>query len=164
MGHNARMAKPPPLPTVPATTELPDAALPGSTPPVEVTLLPEPSESLDRGWLRRSDQDAVAVLIVVGLVAMIGWWTWQGGWRGHWIEADQATPLTSRFQVDLNTAEPPELDQLPGIGPALSQRIVESREANGPFLAPADLRRVKGIGPKKMEQLRPFLRAEAVGK
>jgi competence protein ComEA len=48
--------------------------------------------------------------------------------------------------------------QLPGIGETLAHRIVETRETGGPFPSPDDLRRVRGIGPKKLEEIRPYLR------
>ena len=48
--------------------------------------------------------------------------------------------------VDVNTATLEELDTLPGIGPALAERIIEYREEYGPFEAPEDLLEVKGIG------------------
>lgn len=48
--------------------------------------------------------------------------------------------------VDVNTASLEELDTLPGIGPALAERIIEYREEHGPFEAPEDLLEVKGIG------------------
>lgn len=50
--------------------------------------------------------------------------------------------------IDVNVATAQELEQLVGIGPALSQRIVDHREQNGAFLAKGDLRLVAGIGPK----------------
>ncbi len=61
------------------------------------------------------------------------------------------------FQVDINQADVTELDMLPGIGPALAQRIVEYRREHGPFQRVEDLLQVRGIGPAKLEQLRPYI-------
>ncbi len=88
---------------------------------------------------------------------MGGWWIVKGGWRNDLIEADQAQPHVARFQVDINTADRLELIELPGIGEVLAKRIIETRQTDGPFAEPDDLRRVKGIGPKIMERLRPYL-------
>jgi competence protein ComEA len=46
---------------------------------------------------------------------------------------------------------------LPDIGPTLAGRIVESRAAEGAYLDHDDLMRVKGIGPKTLEKIRPYL-------
>jgi competence ComEA-like helix-hairpin-helix protein len=48
--------------------------------------------------------------------------------------------------VRINTASEAELDQLPGIGPALARAIVAERAAHGPFRTVEDLRRVRGLG------------------
>jgi competence protein ComEA len=56
--------------------------------------------------------------------------------------------------VNLNTATQAELETLPGIGPALAQRIIEFRERNGGFRTVEDLLEVPGIGAKKFEELR----------
>ena len=110
-------------------------------------------------WLlRRADQAAVAVIVLVGLASTAGWWVSQGGWRGQLIEVERAGPQTAHFELDPNQADWPELVQLPGIGPTLAKRIVESRHTDGPFLDHGDLQRVRGIGPKTLDQIRPYLR------
>jgi competence protein ComEA len=60
-------------------------------------------------------------------------------------------------RIDLNAAGPAELARLPGIGPALAARIVEWRGANGRFATVDDLQRVSGIGPAKLDRLRPLV-------
>jgi competence protein ComEA len=60
--------------------------------------------------------------------------------------------------VDLNTADAPTLETLPGIGPALAQRIIEWRTAHGPFGSVDELRDVSGIGPAVLERIRPAAR------
>lgn len=61
--------------------------------------------------------------------------------------------LRSFGRVDVNRATAEELETLPRIGPALAQRIIADREANGPFATIADLDRVKGIGPATLAAL-----------
>ncbi len=56
--------------------------------------------------------------------------------------------------VDLNTADAAALDALPGVGPAIAQRIIDHREANGPFARVDDLEQVPGIGPATLEKIR----------
>jgi competence protein ComEA len=50
--------------------------------------------------------------------------------------------------IHLNKATAADLDKLPGIGPTLSERIIDWRNANGGFKTLEDLRRVGGIGDK----------------
>jgi len=61
--------------------------------------------------------------------------------------------------IDPNSADAAELASLPGIGPALAQRIVEER-SHGPYQSVDDLLRVHGIGEKTLAKLRPRLRVE----
>ena len=56
--------------------------------------------------------------------------------------------------IDLNSASATELEELPGVGPAIAQRIIEHREQNGPFESVDQLEEVSGIGPATLEKLR----------
>ena len=60
------------------------------------------------------------------------------------------------FPVNINTASKKELDALPGIGEVLAQRIIDYRSANGPFSTVDELTKVKGIGAKTLEKLKPY--------
>ena len=51
---------------------------------------------------------------------------------------------------------PAELEALPGIGPGIARRIVEGR----PYRSVEELERVKGIGPKRLEEIRLLVTAE----
>lgn len=55
--------------------------------------------------------------------------------------------------VDLNSAGPAELETLPGIGPALAQRIIDHRDQVGPYGSLEDLDAVSGIGPALLSRL-----------
>ena len=58
--------------------------------------------------------------------------------------------------INVNTATADELQRLPDIGAVKAQAIVASR-ATAPFQTVDDLDKVKGIGPKTVEKLRPFV-------
>lgn len=62
--------------------------------------------------------------------------------------------------VDVNKATEEELIAVKGIGPSLAREIIATR-GRGSFRSIEDLDRVKGIGPKKLEALRPYLRLYA---
>jgi competence protein ComEA len=108
-------------------------------------------------WLRRADMVAIAAIVITLLVAIEFYWFARGGHRGDLIDVEQAPPLEATFQVDINTAPWHELAVLPGVGESLARRIVEVRERNGRFQSHDDLRRVRGIGDKLMEKIRPHL-------
>lgn len=71
--------------------------------------------------------------------------------------APGASAASSGEVVDINTASAAELDALPGVGPSTAQKIVDDREANGPFSTPEDLMRVSGIGAKKFDALKDLV-------
>ena len=107
--------------------------------------------------LRWSDQVVVATLVAFALAGMGVYWFVHGGHRGELIEIDRAEPRMARFLVDINSADWPELAELPEIGETLARRIVESRADGGPFADHDDLLRVRGIGPRTLEKMRPYL-------
>ena len=65
--------------------------------------------------------------------------------------------LAAAGRIDVNAAGRAELERLPGIGRSLARRIVAERRARGTFLAPEELARVPGIGPRTIAALRDRL-------
>lgn len=59
--------------------------------------------------------------------------------------------------ININTATAAELEVLPGIGPVLAGRIVDDREANGPFLGVDGLTRVDGISAATVDEVRDLV-------
>jgi len=73
------------------------------------------------------------------------------------LPPEETTPtvaaLLPQTKLDVNTASPAELQNIPGIGPVVAERIIAAR----PFKSADDLQRVKGIGAgKRYEKIRPF--------
>ena len=60
-------------------------------------------------------------------------------------------------KVNLNTATVSQLEDLPGIGPALAARIVEHRQKNGGYKSVEDVMAVKGIGEKNFAKIQSYL-------
>lgn len=77
-------------------------------------------------------RNGVALLVVVGLILAM---------------AASVSAVTTG-KININTAPVEELAQLDQIGAKTAQRIVEYRQANGPFKTPEDLMKVKGVGEK----------------
>lgn len=65
--------------------------------------------------------------------------------------------LTLGLLIDLNRATAVDLEAVPGLGPALARRIIDYRNAHGPFKKVEDLREVSGISPPNLEKLKPYL-------
>src|SRR6266478_3125946 len=59
--------------------------------------------------------------------------------------------------VNLNTATSEELQQVPGIGPATAEKILQMRKSYGAFKSVDDLLSIKGLGKKRLEKMRKYL-------
>lgn len=72
--------------------------------------------------------------------------------------ADTGSDTEGQGLVNINTANATQLTQLPGIGPAIAQKIIDYRTANGPFASVDDLTKVPGIGAAKLAQIKSHAR------
>lgn len=106
---------------------------------------------------RLADQVAVAGLALLALVGLAGWYLLAGGGRGGLVELDHAPPLSAPYQIDFAEADWQEWVILPGIGESLAERIVAHQQQYGPFTAPEQLLQVRGIGPKTLARIRPYI-------
>ena len=65
--------------------------------------------------------------------------------------------LSADGRIDINLADAALLETLPGIGPAIAQRVIEYREMNGPFETIERLLEVQGIGPVKYDGIQDLV-------
>lgn len=75
-------------------------------------------------------------------------------------EETETEPDGMASRVNLNTADAAALESLPGIGPALAQRIIDYRMANGPFQTTAEIQDVRGIGAGIYEKIKDSITVE----
>lgn len=138
--HAAGAVNAPGLHRVPAGSRVADvlAAAGGATPDADLDRvnLAAPVADGDRVWFPRLGEPDPPVV---------------SGTNGTGASPAQAA------LVDLNRATAEELDALPGVGPTIAAAIVDHRERNGPFRSVDGLLDVRGIGPSKLEDLRPYV-------
>jgi competence protein ComEA len=70
-------------------------------------------------------------------------------------------PASTPMAVNINTATASQLEELPGIGKATADRIVEYRQKNGGFKKVEDLMNIRGIGEKSFLKLKPLVTVTA---
>ncbi|MBD3850515.1 MAG: helix-hairpin-helix domain-containing protein [Acidobacteria bacterium] len=99
------------------------------------------TNSLKKGLTMQHRRFLTLILVAFAVTAVA--WT---------VESSQPSGV-----VNINTASSEELELLPRVGPALAGRIIEFREANGPFQTVDEILAVKGIGESSFEKLEPFI-------
>lgn len=109
-----------------------------------------------------SMQDQSTIAISLSLVVLSGmlYFLFSLIWRDDFVQVESASPLICEFQVDINSAEWPEIAALPDIGPTRARQIVQWRQTNGPFRAVDDLQKIRGIGPATLQSIGPYLRCK----
>jgi competence ComEA-like helix-hairpin-helix protein len=98
---------------------------------------------------RMSQRAALAfALLLVGLVGF------------ELLTATALLPATKKppaHPIDINSASSAQLQEVPGIGPATADKILQMRKSYGAFKSVDDLLSVRGIGPKRLEKMRKYL-------
>lgn len=67
---------------------------------------------------------------------------------------NQAAGIDKEGKININTAGPEQLDEIPGVGPSTAERIIAYREENGRFHHIEDLMNISGIGPKTFDKMK----------
>lgn len=78
--------------------------------------------------------------------------------RSPFESAPKPSKELAPASISLNAASASDLDRLPGVGPVIAQKIIDYRSEHGGFQSVEELIEVKGIGPKKMAEIRPYVR------
>jgi competence protein ComEA len=82
---------------------------------------------------------------------------------GSLQETSSTTPIatssisSSSLKMNINTVDAPDLEDLPGIGPSLAQKIIDYRQEHGPYTSIEDLLNVSGIGPAKLDEIKELI-------
>lgn len=102
-------------------------------------------------------EDVVIAIILGGLLLVLAIHATVSRWRHGLVELERRPEHRYDYRIDVNAATYIELLHLPGIGPSLARRILDDRDANGPYQSIDDLARVKGVGPRTSEGIAPYL-------
>ncbi len=123
-------------------------------------------------YIRDEDARTIVLLLILGFSIVLGryYFVFIPSWTSVHTETAVETTIKNDEEenkngsgsgnsllIDINTAKISDFLLLPGIGETLAERIVSEREKNGKFSSIDDLRRVTGIGTKKIDSIRIHL-------
>lgn len=96
----------------------------------------------------------IVTLAFLAAMAVVFWHDHRGGETDSYTvtaqyEADPEAVVPPLELVNINTASAQELDELPGIGTVLAERMIAYREEHGPFQSTEELMEISGIGEAK---------------
>lgn len=113
---------------------------------------------IPREILSRRHQSAAASITAACLCVLLLSWLLELSRRGKMIDIDRPfDPPVVEFKIDINSAEWAELTLLPDISETMARRVVAYRESHGPFSSLEELQQVKGIGPRTLAGMKPWL-------
>lgn len=92
----------------------------------------------------------ISCLLLIGMTVQAFRWFSLSAYPVQYVSSFRAA-------IDPNTASADELQRLPGVGPVIAQRIIAFRSKTGPFEDADELTAVKGIGPKKLAKMKPYI-------
>jgi competence ComEA-like helix-hairpin-helix protein len=93
--------------------------------------------------------------IIAIIVAALGLGS-GGAWLARNGSSGSSTPVQGTLRVNINTSTLTELESIPGIGEARAKHVVAGR----PYTSVDELIKVSGIGPKSLEDLRPYVKVD----
>lgn len=111
-----------------------------------------PQVPQDEQRLLRLIPVVTAMLLVAGL-----WLVGSIRARQHTLDCQAIVSACPQYLININTAHKGDLMLLPGIGRTLAQRIVDYRDANGPFTSNQQLVRIWGISDRTLARFDGFL-------
>jgi comEA protein len=95
----------------------------------------------------------ITILFLLVVINIIGYCR-----REHWKKQYSLIIEELTCQISINSANQTELETLPGIGPALAQRIIDYRKEYGNFRSLDGLKCVRGIGEEKYRKILPYIK------
>ena len=104
---------------------------------------------------RKAGRAVLWAVTAAAALAVVGWYV-----RDRQMEPVTPVPAAAAAGspvLDINSATAAQLEELPGIGPALAERILDYRAENGAFSGPEALQEVSGVGPGIWEDISPFV-------